>query len=216
MLPAPPPVPLESLPVFPLPNTVLFPGRRLALHIFEPRYRQMMRDALAGDPYFVVALIQGDPVAEPSTFAPLATVGRIVAHERLADGRFHVLLEGVTRVQCEEIASPQLYRRVRCTALPEPPEDAEVPATERAALLSLVGLVMRAVRTRAPERVFNTPPQMPAAQLAFAIADGLVPDAPCRQRILAAETVLERVARTTEALAQTLGEIAPSVRGTPS
>ena len=51
-------VPLESLAVFPLPNTVFFPEQRLPLHIFEPRYRQMVRDALEAAPYLVVARME--------------------------------------------------------------------------------------------------------------------------------------------------------------
>jgi ATP-dependent Lon protease len=203
-------IPLESLPVVPLPHTVLFPEQQLPLHIFEPRYRQMVRDALEGSPYLVVALIQGDAAREPTAFARVATAGRIVTHQRLADGRFNILVEGAVRVACEEIPSANLYRRVRCVALPEPEgEAAAVPATERAAMLSLVGLVMQAARARSPGMEFVPPTGLPPARLAFKVADRLVADATARQWILEADTARARVSRTTEALAQALGDIAP-------
>lgn len=202
-------IPLESLPVFPLPHTVLFPEQQLPLHIFEPRYRQMVRDALEGSPYLVVALIQGDGRREPAAICRIATVGRIVAYQRLPDGRFNILVEGAVRVAIEEIASSDQYRRVRCTALPEPEgEDAIVPASERAAMLSMVGLVMQAMRARSPGMQFTLPSGLSPARLAFRIADRLISDACWRQRILEADTARSRVIRTTEGLASVLADIA--------
>ena len=204
-------IPLESLPVFPLPNTVLLPEQQLPLHIFEPRYRQMVRDALEGAPYLVVALIEGDPQREPTAFAPIATAGKIVAHQRLADGRFNILVEGAVRVALEEIPSTQLYRRVRCTAIAEPyGEDADVPAAERTAMLSMVGMVMQAVRAKNPDAEFKPPAGLTAARLATRITDRLIADARWRQRVLEASHPRERVARTTEALAQLIHEVSPA------
>jgi ATP-dependent Lon protease len=202
-------IPLEALPVFPLPSTVLLPEQQLPLHIFEPRYRQMVRDALETSPYIVVALIQGDPKAEPTQFARVATAGKITAHQRLSDGRFNILVEGAVRVAVDEIESTTLYRKVSCTALVEP-ASATVPEHEKAAMLSLLGIVMQQARRQTPNAEFKAATDLDAARLAYKITDRVVTDASWRQRVLEADTALERVRRTTEALASLLGELPSS------
>src|SRR5947199_7503065 len=84
--------------LFPLPNLVLFPGAMQPLHIFEPRYRQMTADALAGDRLIAMALPQ--PGWEPHYLGkpalhPVACLGRILAEQELADGRYNILLRGL-------------------------------------------------------------------------------------------------------------------------
>jgi ATP-dependent Lon protease len=86
--------------LFPLPNLVLFPHVVQALHIFEPRYREMLEDALAGDQLISLALLQ--PGWEPHyeqrpPIYPVACIGRVVAHARLEDGRYNILLHGLKR-----------------------------------------------------------------------------------------------------------------------
>ena len=86
--------------LFPLPNLVVFPHVVQALHIFEPRYRAMLEDALAGDQLISMALLQpnweskyeGRPPIDPVT-----CIGRVVAHARLEDGRYNILLHGLRR-----------------------------------------------------------------------------------------------------------------------
>lgn len=85
------------LPLFPLGGALLFPRAQLPLHIFEPRYREMVRDALAGDG--LIAMIQPRDRREPPRLFAVGCVGRIVGHEELEDGRFNILLEGMTRVR---------------------------------------------------------------------------------------------------------------------
>jgi Lon protease-like protein len=203
-------VPLESIPVFPLPNAVLFPEQRMPLHIFEPRYRQMVRDALASQPYLVLACIPaGDDGAVPA-LPPIATIGRIVAHQRLSDGRFNLVLEGLVRAALDEVPSESLYRRVRCTPRLEPQGAlADAPAAERMALISLVGRVMQRARERAPDLEFVLPEGLSAARLAFLVADKLLVDGGARQRVLDADTGEERVRRCTEGVAALLAELHP-------
>src|SRR5712692_4628233 len=91
--------------LFPLPNMVLFPGAMQPLHIFEPRYRQMTADALAGDR--LIALVLPSPgwekeYADRPALHPMACVGRIAGEHRLADGRFNLLLQGMRRVRIVE------------------------------------------------------------------------------------------------------------------
>src|SRR6266545_6172021 len=86
--------------LFPLPNLVFFPHVMQPLHIFEPRYRQMTADALAGDRLIAMALLR--PGWEPDyekvpPIYPVVCLGRIVADQRLEDGRYRLLLRGLSR-----------------------------------------------------------------------------------------------------------------------
>jgi hypothetical protein len=128
---------LDAVPVFPLPGLVLFPGQRLPLHIFEPRYRAMVRDLIGSPaPYMAVACILGDATEPVPPFCAVAGLGRLVSHQRLADGRFNILLEGVGRVRLEERPFVPPYRRARATVLAEP-DPAEVDGLAQASLLAV-------------------------------------------------------------------------------
>jgi Lon protease-like protein len=111
--------------LFPLPNVVLFPFIMQALHIFEPRYRQMTADALAGDRLITMALLrpgwEADYKGRPAVY-PVACIGRIVAHQRLDDGRYNLQLRGVSRVRLiQEIETDKLYRSARVEVLSDIP-----------------------------------------------------------------------------------------------
>ena len=128
------PSPLEDFAgvvrLFPLPNLVLFPHVMQPLHIFEQRYRQMTRDALEGDRLLALVLLrpgwEADYDGRPAVH-PVACVGRIVADQRLEDGRFNLLVRGLSRVRLvEELAAGKLYRSARVEVLADvPPADAE-------------------------------------------------------------------------------------------
>ncbi|MBM3981723.1 MAG: peptidase S16 [Planctomycetes bacterium] len=108
--------------LFPLPNLVLFPHVVQGLHIFEPRYRQMTADALAGDR--LLALVKLADVFHPDDEVPaieeVACVGEIVGHEQLPDGRYNLRLRGTGRVRVvEEVTTDRLYRTARVELLPD-------------------------------------------------------------------------------------------------
>jgi Lon protease-like protein len=88
------------IPIFPLPNVVLFPGVFLPLHIFESRYREMVGDALEGDRVIGMVLLKpeglGDYEGRPPIY-PLGCAGLITHVERLADGRFNIILKGLQK-----------------------------------------------------------------------------------------------------------------------
>ena len=93
-----PPLP-EAIPLFPLPNAVLFPGVPLPLHIFEPRYREMVREVERSEHKLVgMVLLRGDwrkdYYGRPDVYA-VGCAGRLVSVEPLPDGRFNILLQGV-------------------------------------------------------------------------------------------------------------------------
>ncbi len=102
---------LLRVPIFPLAGALLLPRAQLPLHIFEPRYRAMVRDALASDG--VIAMVQPKDEAEPPRLFEIGCLGQIVGSEQLDDGRFNIVLEGITRfkiVSEAEVATP--YRQV--------------------------------------------------------------------------------------------------------
>ena len=192
--------PLDAVPVFPLPGVVLLPDQRMPLHIFEPRYRAMVRDALETHGWMVVCPVVGDPEADVPPFAAVATAGRIVAHQQLPDGRFNILVEGVLRVRLAEIDFVAPYRRAAATVIAEP-EDHEVAPVERAAMLSTLASVMRVVRAMRPQFEFAVPTELPSSRLALRLVDRFVTDPEMRQRVLEAERGIDRVMLATEALA---------------
>jgi uncharacterized protein len=90
-------------PLFPLPNVVLFPHGLLPLHIFEPRYRQMTADALEGEQLIAMSLLrpgwehwQGH---QPPPIHTMVGLGQIIAHERIDDGRYMLVLRGLARAK---------------------------------------------------------------------------------------------------------------------
>ena len=115
--------------LFPLPNVVLFPRVMLPLHIFEPRYRQMTADALSADRLITMVLLksgEGEFEERPALHA-IACLGKIVADQRLEDGRYHILLRGLSRVRIvKEVGQEKAYRSAQVELL----HDTGAPAAE--------------------------------------------------------------------------------------
>jgi Lon protease-like protein len=102
---------LLRVPVFPLAGALLFPRSQLPLHIFEPRYRAMTRDAMAGDR--LIAMVQPKDHEEPPGLFEIGCIGRIGSCEELDDGRFNLVLEGLCRFRiAREAAVDTLYRQI--------------------------------------------------------------------------------------------------------
>jgi Lon protease-like protein len=103
--------------LFPLPNLVLYPHVMQPLHLFEGRYREMLEDALAGDQLIAMSLLEPGWEAEYESRPPLAEyacLGKIIAHHRLDDGRYNVLLMGVQRVRIvKELQALRSFRQAR-------------------------------------------------------------------------------------------------------
>ncbi len=137
-----PPIGPCVVPVFPLPGVFLFPGCVMPLHVFEPRYRQMVQDLLDRPGRLVMGTIADGQKAANGAPAvhPVAGLGEIGRHEKLEDGRYLIWLVGLCRVRIREVESDRLYRNVAIEPLaevPVPPED-EAALRERVqtALLS--------------------------------------------------------------------------------
>ena len=114
------------IPIFPLPNVVLFPSVFLPLHIFEPRYRQMLTDALRGDRIIGMVLLKGgrDDIEEPPPVYPIGCAGLVSHAEKLKDGRSNIILRGILRFRVVGEEADCAYRRAQIEPLPEAASDA--------------------------------------------------------------------------------------------
>ncbi len=103
----------ETVPVMTLPNTVFFPQALLPLHIFEPRYQEMLRDVLASNRLFAVARLDNTTTDDPPSFEPLhdiASVGIIRACQKGDNDTSNLLLQGICRVEVKQIVREEPYR----------------------------------------------------------------------------------------------------------
>lgn len=197
------------LPLFPLP-LVLFPGATLPLHIFEPRYRQLLADLRDadhpfGDGRFGIVLATGGP----ERALPAGHVGCIAELRdatELPDGRLNVVVEGTERFALDRfLVHPAPYHVAAVTSFRDRPEPG-APTAAREELHAAAervrasfARVARAARTIADDR--DPVPPLPAddADVAFAVAAMVDFDLPTRQRLLASPSALGRL-REVEAL----------------
>jgi Lon protease-like protein len=124
----------ELLPLFPLPNVVLFPGVFLPLHIFEPRYRAMVADALATDRLIGMVLLrpgwEHDYDGRPPVFS-VGCSGLITHCERLHDGRYNIVLRGLDRFRILDEDHSRDYRRGAIQSLIESEVTPDIRGTLR-------------------------------------------------------------------------------------
>ena len=105
---------MTLLPFFPLPNVVLFPNVFLPLHIFEPRYREMVADALASDRMIGMVLLRPGWETDYEGRPPVYRIGcsGVITHvERLPDGRYNIVLRGLERFRISRKIARARYRR---------------------------------------------------------------------------------------------------------
>jgi len=178
---------VSTIPIFPLPTAVLFPHVFLPLHIFEPRYRQMVTDALSGDRIIGMALLKAGPQREPDAppaVYPIGCAGVITHVERLANGRFNLILRGIEKFRIlgeEPPASGRLYRTAIVAPIDETPGEpsrAALAAERRRLEAQLAPLF-----DRARDAAF-LPQAMPDADLVNALAQYLEFDPVERQALL--------------------------------
>jgi Lon protease-like protein len=128
------------LPLFPLPNLVFFPRTRLPLHIFEPRYRQMIADAVASDQRFGIILLkpgwEKDYFGAPPVYA-CGTLSQIEQAVPLDDGRFNILVRGEVRFRIVGEVTKEPYRMARVIVQPEQQRDVSSAYAQRTWLAEL-------------------------------------------------------------------------------
>jgi len=201
----------RRLPVFPLPDVVFFPGTVLPLHVFETRYRAMVKDALAADGTIAVALLQpgwdrryaGNP-----EYFPVATAGRMEEIETTPDGRYYFKLAGSVRVRLGEVVRDAPYRLVRAEEIPERPVDESDPRIRRAKLDLLatqVCLVRELTGNDAPRLVLDE--RMSFAAAVNAACASLPAEAATRQALLELDDLTERHRRATEIFEEILQRV---------
>ena len=118
--------PSTIVPLFPLRGVFLLPRQVLPLHVFEPRYRQMIDDVLDAQGRLAMGTVLGGEVTgsaeleeRPPRVLSVAGVGEIARHERTPDGRYFIWLFGIGRFDIEEVSSERMYRRVRIRSFEE-------------------------------------------------------------------------------------------------
>jgi Lon protease-like protein len=206
---------LRRVPLFPLPNAVLFPHALLPLHIFEDRYREMTRDILTGSRCLAIGLIapgSSDEEDAPAVL-PIAGVGEVVMAHELPDGRFNLVVRGRARVQItQELVSDRPYRLVSATELPDiqvanPAEIADADQTLRA----LIGRLADAIPDGGELLRQVIAAQETPAELVDGVASALIVDPVLRQRLLEMRDVGQRLERVSaEVVAMTARLTGPS------
>jgi Lon protease-like protein len=185
----------RALPLFPLPSVVFLPNTLLPLHVFEPRYRELVRDVMAGDRILAVPRLLPGWQAEYEAQPPIRRicgVGRIVKHEEMPEGRSNIVLAGIGRVEVmDEAPSDTQYRVARARLRPDVPL---TPAGQRVLVqvrTSLAALVQ--VRPGAADAVrMLLGQQFTPSAFVFAIAHMTIREPDERQEFLEVDAVDER------------------------
>ena len=193
----------ERLPLFPL-DLVLFPGMFLPLHIFEPRYRLLMRRCSERESPFGIVLIRaGTEVGKPAVPHGIGTAGAIVAVNALPDGRSFVVIKGERRFSIERVIDdeePYLVADVRWLDDAEGTDAAAAAATAREVYGEYLLAVSAATADEGAEPTAEPSASLTAVELSFRIAADLPVNNPDRQRLLEAPTAAARLAAETHAL----------------
>lgn len=188
---------LAQLSIFPLSNVTLFPGAALALHVFEPRYRELTSEALAARKIMAVARLE--PGFEPSyegrpPVFEVCGVGVIESHQQRPDGRFDIVLRGLARVRIvEELPPLRAFRQVRALRLEEP----EVPLALVAAWRTKLASLWERLAPHLPEHARDLRALTRGAEDASSYTDrlaaALVADPDASQQLLAEPDPAERL-----------------------
>lgn len=208
---------LSAVPLFPLPNVVLFPRAVLPLHIFEERYKAMTSDALDSDGQIAMALLR--PGWEKSYYSqpaiePVVCVGKILTHERLPDGKYNFLLQGTMRakVSREHVSSDKGYRVAELIPLEETPVMEIDLGAERERLVSIFSEeeLGQTPVGRQFGQMLSSP--MSTADIVDLIAFNFLEDIELKQSLLADTDVRHRVGRVVRSLEEIVPLLMPGDR----
>jgi len=196
---------VSLLPLFPLPNVVLFPDVLLPLHIFEPRYRDMVADALESDRRIGMVLLRAGHESEYEGRPPVYDVGcsGVMVHSsRLEDGRYNIVLRGLDRFRVVSENHERAYRRAIVAPLSDPVLDTGAHAAlkgTRAAIESRLGL-MKATSDDLGPSLATQLAAMPDEDFVHTLAHYLDFEPIEKQMLLERASILQRA----EALAELL------------
>jgi hypothetical protein len=209
---------LDDLAVFPLPGMVLFPNALLPLHIFEPRYRAMMTDVLAGSRLLAIAHLRPGFEPEYERRPPIhdtVGVGRVLTADRLPDGRFNIMLRGLARARIErELPPERAYRQVQGRLLRDDlssrPQQLETRHRELIALCDRLADSVppeSAASLRQLVRVVESP-----GGCADVVASALVRDAAVRQTLLELLDPADRLGEVAGYVSMLVAQLGPGPR----
>jgi Lon protease-like protein len=210
------PAALGALPIFPLPGTVFFPHTLLPLHVFEPRYRQMTEHVLAGHQHLAVVLLDATQEQPPFGVAHVAGLGRVVHHERLPDGRFHILLQGIARIALDDELPLDglLYRRVRARLLHDDRDDDDVGISAQLATLRGCYARLLDAHPECKDSLGDLPLRLADADVVSdLVCAALLDETASRQQALEQTGLLARLKLANEALATLLLRTLPDESG---
>lgn len=197
-------VTLRQLPLFPLPEVVLFPNAHLPLHIFEMRYRQMVRTALDGDRCFGV--LMWDPVTrETARIGCAAEIGKV---EHLPDGRMNIFTRGYRRFRVLEFLKQKPYLVGLVEWLKDERPDRDLSGLKEDALRHL--LEVARLSSKLTDRAIDLPEDLPESpeEFSYWIAGNLYSDAAEQQSLLELQDTSVRLEREIDTLTLTLKELA--------
>ncbi len=182
----------QAIAVFPLDGALLLPGGQLPLNIFEPRYLNMIDDAMAADR--LIGMVQtrgGDP--ERPALAPIGCVGKITSFAETPDGRYLISLTGLCRFALgDELPVATPYRQVRARFAPfedDLRQEADPTGIDKPRFLRALG---RYLDHRGLGIDWDTAGQAPSGALINSLAMGLPFDAAEKQALLEAVTIADR------------------------
>ena len=198
----------QPVPVFPLPGVVLFPGVELPLHVFELRYRTLVREALAGERLIALALLlpgwEQDYHGSPE-YHPLGCIARIDEVTWLPDDCYHLRLLGLSRARLGRRVREFPYRAVRAQELPQEPftEDDALLQIERRALIEAATRCARLAEA-AGETPWAIDETLGFESLVNMLCMGLGVAAEQKLDLLGMDSVLERARRAREVMEEQL------------
>ena len=182
----------SSIPLFPLPNVVLFPNVFLPLHIFESRYRKMVADTLAGDRIIGMVLLRPGYETNYDGRPPIYQVGcaGVITHSQpLADGRYDIVLRGMEKFRVVSENESEPYRVGLVESIPEvvPADEAQPLRQQRQRLEAVLAAAIERVRSEP-----KFPPSVPDEDLVNALAQYLDLETLEHQALLECNGVLAR------------------------
>jgi Lon protease-like protein len=205
------------LPLFPLPNLVFFPETRLPLHVFEPRYRRMVEDAVAGENRFGIVLLrpgwEADYFGVPDVYG-YGTIGTIEQALPLDDGRYNLIVRGEVRFRIVDEVPSDPYRTARVVAEPQRTRSAEESYAQRQWLADLSRQYLQYLPDQPEVPEIDT---VALEALTNALIMSLNLSIEEKQRLLEIDDVIARAEDVGAELAsriESLGFLAPFRRGT--
>lgn len=189
---------IERFPIFPL-RTVLFPTVTLPIHVFEPRYREMVGRCLEHDESFgIVLILEGEEVGGPSVPHSTGTEAAIIASQRHADGRYDIVVEGRRRFLIRSLDTSRSYLRADVDWLDEVKGEDTDDLAE--AVAKLHEGIVEALEVVGPPVIDDTWREMDARTLSYRVASTALVSNEIRQELLEIPDVATRLRREAKIL----------------